>query len=207
MTMTIQSLFGPLNIRTKTWHSLMFMQTTIMIPASAASGISFAWEPNSSKITVSVTAWMMPATGVRAPLRMFVAVRAIAPVAGIPPKSTEPMLPIPCPISSVSGRWRSPVMPSATVALSSDSIAARSAMVIAGTKSCGSSFQRKSGREGEGSACGSSPNLMPIVSTSRWKMTAATVAASIPISMAGRRGNSLRQPRMTAVVPRQSRSA
>ena len=34
----------------------------------------------------SVMAWTMPATGDRAPFLMFVAVRAIAPVAGMPPK-------------------------------------------------------------------------------------------------------------------------
>ena len=50
----------------------------------------------------------MPATGVRAPERMLVAVRAMAPVAGIPPKSGETMLAIPCATSSTLGLWRSP---------------------------------------------------------------------------------------------------
>jgi cytochrome c-type biogenesis protein CcmH/NrfG len=36
-------------------------------------------------ISSSVAAWTVPATGVRAPFRMFVAVRAMAPVAGMPP--------------------------------------------------------------------------------------------------------------------------
>ena len=50
----------------------------------------------------------MPATGVRAPARMLVAVRAMAPVAGSPPKSGEAMLAMPWAISSTFGLWRSP---------------------------------------------------------------------------------------------------
>ena len=38
---------------------------------------------------------MMPETGERAPARMLVAVRAMAPVAGMPPKSGETMLAMP----------------------------------------------------------------------------------------------------------------
>ena len=49
-------------------------------------------------------AWMMPATGVLPPLRTLVAVRAIAPVAGMPPKITEPMLATPCAMSSMFER-------------------------------------------------------------------------------------------------------
>ena len=45
----------------------------------------------------------MPATGVRAPARMLVAVRAIAPVAGSPPNIGEAMFAIPCATSSVFG--------------------------------------------------------------------------------------------------------
>ena len=39
----------------------------------------------------STTAWMIPATGVLPPLLILVIVRAMAPVAGIPPKSGEAM--------------------------------------------------------------------------------------------------------------------
>ena len=42
-----------------------------------------------SRTTSSVSAWTIPATGVRAPERMLVAVRAIAPVAGRPPNSGD----------------------------------------------------------------------------------------------------------------------
>ena len=58
----------------------------------------------------------MPATGVRAPARTLVAVRAIAPVAGRPPNSGETMLATPWATSSTFGLWRSPVMRSATTA-------------------------------------------------------------------------------------------
>jgi hypothetical protein len=58
----------------------------------------------------------MPATGDRAPARMLVAVRAMAPVAGIPPNSGETMFAIPCAASSTFELCRSPVIPSATTA-------------------------------------------------------------------------------------------
>ena len=48
----------------------------------------------------------MPATGERAPERILVAVRAIAPVAHRPPKSGETMLAMPWPNSSLLDRWR-----------------------------------------------------------------------------------------------------
>jgi hypothetical protein len=73
----------------------------------------------------------MPAIGVRAPDLMLVAVRAIAPVAGIPPNKGEAMLATPCATSSQLERWRVPAMPSAITAERSDSIAASSAIVNA----------------------------------------------------------------------------
>ena len=87
------------------------------------------------KMSSSTAACMMPAIGVRPPLLIFVMVRAMAPVAGIPPKIGEAMFAIPCPISSVFELWWSPMTPSATVADSSDSIAPRTAMVTAGPTS------------------------------------------------------------------------
>ena len=73
----------------------------------------------------------MPATGERAPLRMLVAVRAMAPVAGSPPKMGEIMLATPCATSSTLGLCLSPLMLSATTADMSDSIAPSMAMVTA----------------------------------------------------------------------------
>ena len=78
---------------------------------------------------------MIPATGVRPPLLMFVIVRAMAPVAGIPPKIGEARLAIPCAISSVLELCLSPMTPSATVAESNDSMAPRMAIVMAGDTS------------------------------------------------------------------------
>ena len=54
---------------------------------------------------------------------MLVAVRAIAPVAAMPPKNGQTMLAMPSAISSEFGSWRVPAMPSATTAAISDSIA------------------------------------------------------------------------------------
>ena len=49
----------------------------------------------------NVIACTIPAIGVRPPFLMLVAVRAMAPVAGMPPNSGVTMLAMPCPISSV----------------------------------------------------------------------------------------------------------
>jgi hypothetical protein len=62
---------------------------------------------------------------------MLAAVRAMAPVAGMPPKQIEAMLAAPWAQSSRLDLCRPPIMPSATTAQSSDSIAANSAMVVA----------------------------------------------------------------------------
>ena len=74
----------------------------------------------------------MPATGVCAPERMLVAVRAMAPVAGKPPNIGEKMLAMPWPISSTLGLWRSLLMRSDTTADISDSMAPSMATVKAG---------------------------------------------------------------------------
>lgn len=66
---------------------------------------------------------------------MFVAVRAIAPVAGMPPKIGDARLATPCATSSMFALCRVPIMPSATTAESSDSIAASSAIVSEGETS------------------------------------------------------------------------
>ena len=73
----------------------------------------------------------IPATGVLPPLLILAAVLAIAPVAGIPPKSAEPIFPTPWATSSVLERCLEFVMPSATTQESKDSIAASMAMVNA----------------------------------------------------------------------------
>src|SRR3546814_19627201 len=88
-------------------------------------------------------ACIMPATGVFAPERILVAVRAIAPVAGRQPNSAEPILATPCPISSWFERCSVPAIPSATTDESSASIPERKARGKAER-----SEERRVGKEG-----------------------------------------------------------
>ena len=74
---------------------------------------------------------MIPATGVRPPLLILVIVRAIAPVAGMPPKKGTTTFATPWAMSSVFELCLSPITPSATIADSKDSIAPNIAMVNA----------------------------------------------------------------------------
>ena len=66
-----------------------------------------------------------------APARIFVAVRAMVPVAENPPKNTEATLPMPCEISSIFELCLSPVMLSATTQASSDSMPTLSMLISA----------------------------------------------------------------------------
>ena len=75
-------------------------------------------------------ACVMAAIGERPPARTLVAVRAMAPVAAMPPKNGATKLPMPRAMSSASGSWRVRAMPSATTADSKDSIAPSIAMAI-----------------------------------------------------------------------------
>ena len=120
----------------------------------------------------------MPATGVRAPDRMLVAVRASAPVAGNPPNNGDTMLATPCANSSVLGLWRSPPMRSATTADNNDSIAPSMATVTAGDSSVSISSGRKSGILNAGSPDGMPPNRDPIVDTSSCSTAAPMVPAN-----------------------------
>ncbi len=70
------------------------------MPASTAMGTNRTSGAANRTMHSSVTEWIIPATGVCAPERMLVAVRAIAPVAGSPPKSGDAMFATPCPTSS-----------------------------------------------------------------------------------------------------------
>ncbi|MNE93775.1 hypothetical protein D3C80_1916660 [compost metagenome] len=78
---------------------------------------------------------MIAASGEEAPLRTLVALRAMAAVAVMPPNSGATRLPRPWPISSALGSCLLPVMPSATTAHSSDSMAPSMAMAKAGPSS------------------------------------------------------------------------
>ena len=78
------------------------------------------------------TAWTIAARGLLPPLRILVAVRAIAPVAAKPLKNGAKIFASPWPISSWLESCRVFAMPSAAVAESRDSIAPSNAMVNAG---------------------------------------------------------------------------
>src|SRR5581483_10611265 len=69
------------------------------------SGTNRASGAAASKIVSSVSACTMPATGVPAPERILVAVRAIAPVAGIPPSSGDAIFATPCATNSTFELW------------------------------------------------------------------------------------------------------
>ena len=114
------------------------------------------------------TEWHTAAIGERAPERTLAAVRASAPVAAMPPKNGTTMLPTPWAISSTSGSCLWPVMPSATTADSSDSMAPSIAMAKAeGARArmssrlrpMGSPFAARQvpGQDGRGAAGGGCP--------------------------------------------------
>ena len=116
-------------------------------------------------------------------------VRAIAPVAGMPPKIGVTTLATPCAISSVFELCLSPITPSATVAESSDSMAPSMAMVNAVGKSVSMTSKFITGAAAFGSD-GSMVNRSPMVSMpvmpnfSRRKYT-ITVITTIAMSEPG----------------------
>ena len=134
---------------------------------------------------------------------MFVAVRAIAPVAAMPPKSGLTMLAMPCAMSSWLESCRSSIIPSATTAHSRDSIAASSAMVVAGWNRCWMFSHDSAGMCGCGSACGMPPNLLPMVSTCKPGkiITAAVPRTSATMEPGTRRCHFFGQNRMIASEP------
>ncbi|CSA24010.1 Uncharacterised protein [Vibrio cholerae] len=117
---------------TKCGASLIFQATTNRIALNVARGIFTAKGASTSRIMTSVSACMTPAIGLLPPLRMLVAVRAIAPVAAIPPNRGATIFAIPCPTNSWFELCLVPAMPSATTAESKDSIAPNIAIAKAG---------------------------------------------------------------------------
>ena len=132
MSSTVTSLLGFFISATNERHPHIPYDTITSTPARQAIGMYLASGMRKRKMSSNTTAWMIPAIGVRPPLLMLVIVRAMAPVAGIPPKRGEARLATPWAISSVLELWWSPITPSATVAESSDSMAPSTAMVSAG---------------------------------------------------------------------------
>ena len=91
--------------------------------------------------------------------------RATVPVAQMPPNSAEPILAIPCGTSSMLEGWRRPVMPSATIAESSDSMAPSSAKDSASGSTSPILAMEMGGRDGAGNEFGMPPKRVPMVST------------------------------------------
>ena len=117
----------------------------------------------------------MPATGVLAPERTLVAVRAMAPVAGRPPTSGEAMLASPCAKSSTLELWRVPAMRSATTADISDSMAPSIATVNVGAISVRIRSGRNAGRCSVGQAAGDATEPRPDGRDRQLQHAAATV--------------------------------
>ncbi len=159
-------------------------------------GMNAAQRPTNRVMSRSVAACVMPATGVRPPFRTFVAVRAIAPVAGIPPNRGEAMFATPCATSSMFERCRPPIMPSATTADSSDSMAPSRAIVKAGPMRPGSTLSDSGGNAGAGSAARTAPNRVPIVSTGRCRTRASSAVTMSATNGLGMRRLSRGQPTM-----------
>src|SRR5580658_4118078 len=109
----------------------MFHATRTSIADKAASGIRLAYGASRSISSSNVTECTIPDRGVRPPHFTLAAVRAITPVAGIPPKIIEAILAIPCATSSQLLLCRPPIIPSATTAQRSDSTEHNNAMVVA----------------------------------------------------------------------------
>ena len=84
----------------------MLNATNSRMPASTASGTCRANGAAARTITASVTAWTIPATGLVAPDRTLVTVRAMVPVAGMPPKNGVTKLAMPWAINSWFGSCR-----------------------------------------------------------------------------------------------------
>src|SRR6266566_3001093 len=157
-----------------------------------------AQRPKNSVISSRVVACTIPATGVRPPFFTFVAVRAIAPVAGIPPNRGDAMFATPWATSSMLERWRPPIIPSATTAESNDSIAPSSAIVNAGAASELMMAIERWGMVGRARPAWISPNRAPIVSTGRCSSWASAVVTISATNGPGMRAEILGHTRMIA---------
>ena len=144
---------------------------------------------------------IMPDSGLRAPARILVAVRAIVPVTLMPPNRAEAMLAMPCATSSMLERCLRPVMPSATFAESRLSTPPSSVKDSDAGRTCSSSAQENWGMCGTGRPRGISPNRLPMVSTGRCSSSAANDAITIAISIAGHAGRQARNAKITAAEP------
>src|SRR5699024_3437772 len=100
VTKTSESEVRSLRIEPNDLYSLILKATTIKIGAILANGTCEANGANNKSVSNTNTLWNIPENGLIAPLFIFVAVLAIAPVAGIPPKKGVTILAKPCPNNS-----------------------------------------------------------------------------------------------------------
>ena len=122
----------------------------------------------------------------------------MVPVAGMPPKNGETKFAMPCAISSWFGSCRSSIMPSATRAQSSDSIAPSRAMVMVGATRWRAASQDSSGSVKAGRPVGIPPKREPIVSTGRFRNAVTAVASTSAMIVPGRRVTSSSRPLVAA---------
>ncbi len=117
---------------------------------------------------------------------MLVAVRAIAPVAAKPPNNGASRFARPCPTSSWFESCLKSVMPSATTADSSDSIAPSIAIVMAGPTSEITWTNDICGTWNLGRPNGMPPKALPSVATPlKWNDDCSTVATTMATSGPG----------------------
>ncbi len=164
--------------------------TVIRMPASTESGMYFTRPPKPSITASSSSAWTMPLSRVRPPLRTFTTVRIVAPAPGRPQKRPATALPMPCPISSRLLLCLVFVMLSATTLVSSVSMEPKPASVRPGMIAAVSMapqlrpVQSISSRRKSGS--GSPPGMSPITSVSeRLQKSEMTVITTSATSVAG----------------------
>ena len=101
----------------------------INIPDRTAVGILEAMGPIASKTKSNITPAIIPESFVFPPEFILTTVLMVAPAPGMPPKMDAILFPIPCPISSLFGLCFVLVMLSATILVSSESIAPSRASV------------------------------------------------------------------------------
>ncbi len=171
------------------------------MPASEAIGTSLASGAAASSTISSVMAWTTPATGVFPPLLTLVIVRAMAPVAGMPPSMADATLAAPCATSSILDLCREPIMPSATVADKQrlDPCQQGDGQGWSGQLSRLSKSEMRQMRAG--SMRGSSPKRAPMVSTGSLNIQAIRVAPIIAINIAGNFGVKRVISTIAATVP------
>ena len=153
----------------------MLYETIINIADKVVNGMNLARGINTSIISNKVIEWTIPEIGVLPPFLTLAAVLAIAPVAGIPPNREEPILAIPCAISSAFELCLSPIIPSETTADNKDSIPPKSAIVKAGPINAFNVLRFRLGIWGIGIFELILPNWLPIVATGKLNINTTKV--------------------------------